>query len=392
MSSYLPLVSVVIPAYNAEAFIAQTLNSVLSQTYRNIEVLVVDDGSKDRTAEIVESVAQSDYRVILLKQSNAGVAAARNLAIQKSSGEYIAPIDADDIWHPQKLEKQVQCMLQAEPFVGLVYAWSAYIDEEDLLIGTYNFNERIYKPEGEVYTALVFSNFIGNASAPLIRRACLDQVGGYNCELKEQGGQGCEDWDIYLRIAEYYQFRVVPEFLIGYRQSSGSMGNNCASMAKSYHLVMTDVQQRHPEIPTTIYHWSSSHFYSYLLGKSYAGGDHWMSLVYLYKALQVDGALLLRPGLYRTLVTCLLKIAAKPVTSSIWQDHYSWVQFKQRFRLNQQSNQRRMTIVDIDKLIDKKTKRFIWKPYDIVLLKRWFRVMQLCQQASSHEVRLEKSW
>lgn len=111
MKDNLPFVSVIIPAYNAEAFIGRTLESVLAQTYENIEVLVVDDGSRDRTAEIVASFAQKDSRVILLKQQNAGVAAARNLAIEKSRGEYIAPLDADDIWYPSKLDKQVQCIL-----------------------------------------------------------------------------------------------------------------------------------------------------------------------------------------------------------------------------------------------------------------------------------------
>ena len=92
-----PLVSVIVPAYNAETYIAQTLNSVLSQTYKNIEVIVVDDGSHDGTTQIVEAIMRRDDRVTLLHQSNSGVAAARNLAIEKSRGEYIAPIDADDI-------------------------------------------------------------------------------------------------------------------------------------------------------------------------------------------------------------------------------------------------------------------------------------------------------
>lgn len=127
MNSHLPLVSVIVPAYNAEAFIGQTLDSVLSQTYKNIEVLVMNDGSQDRTAEIVEVIAQEDSRIILLQQLNAGVAAARNLAIQNSCAEYIAPIDADDIWFPEKLEKQMQLMLKADPCVGVIYAWSAYI-------------------------------------------------------------------------------------------------------------------------------------------------------------------------------------------------------------------------------------------------------------------------
>ena len=120
MNSNSPLVSVIVAAYNAETFIKQTLDSVLNQTYKNIEVLVVDDGSEDRTAEIVAAIVQNSQRVILLQQSNQGVASARNLAIQNSRGAYIAPIDADDIWYPQKLEKQMQCMLQAEPSVGLV--------------------------------------------------------------------------------------------------------------------------------------------------------------------------------------------------------------------------------------------------------------------------------
>ena len=142
-----PLVSVIVPAYNAEAYIAHTLNSVLSQTYNNIEVIVVDDGSNDETANIVESIIQSDDRVTLLQQPNSGVAAARNLAIQKSRGEYIAPIDADDIWYPQKIEKQVHCMLHADPSVGLVYAWSVHIDERGLLTGGFNASDI----EGDVF-------------------------------------------------------------------------------------------------------------------------------------------------------------------------------------------------------------------------------------------------
>lgn len=374
MSSHQPLVSVIIPAYNAERFIGHTLNSVLSQTYQNIEILVVDDGSQDRTAEIVQSIAQNDDRVFLLQQSNAGVAAARNLAIQKSSGQYIAPIDADDIWYHQKLEKQVQCLLEADPSVGLVYAWSVYIDEQGLIIGTYNAHDFFYvhNVEGEVYTAMVYRNFIGNASVPLIRRACFDQVGGYNCQLKQQDAQGCEDWDIYLRVAECYQFRVVPEFLIGYRQVTGSMSDNSTSMARSYNLVMLDVQKRHPDIPTAIFNWSGSYFYNYLLGRSYGVGNHWSSIIWLYKALRLDYTLLLRPGVYRAFVTCLLKIAFKPVTSLIWQEHSSWLQFKQQFKFNAQV----MTIPDINRELSK-PQQLSLKPYDRVLLQRWFRTVQL---------------
>ncbi|MGB3670077.1 MAG: glycosyltransferase family 2 protein, partial [Phormidesmis sp.] len=103
--AYSPLISVVVPAYNAEAFIAATLASVLSQTYQNLEVWVIDDGSSDRTAAIVEKLAQQNARINLLRQPNQGVAIARNAGIQSAKGEFVAPIDADDLWWPGALEK-----------------------------------------------------------------------------------------------------------------------------------------------------------------------------------------------------------------------------------------------------------------------------------------------
>jgi glycosyltransferase involved in cell wall biosynthesis len=308
-----PLVSVIIPAYNAEVFIAKTLESVLSQTYQNIEVLVIDDGSWDQTAEIVKSFAQKDSRVILLQQSNAGVAAARNLAIEKSRGEYIAPIDADDIWYPQNLEKQVECLIKSEPSVGVVYSWSLDINEKDLLTGGF-YNSTI---EGEVYKALVYKYFIGNASSSLIRRICFEKVGGYNSKLKAQNAQGCEDWELHLRIAEHYQFKVVPEFLVGYRQITSSMSCNFAAMAKCQALIMADVRQRHPEIPASIYRWSNSNFYIYLAVKSNRISNHRSTLFWLYRAFQEDLLMtLFRHNLYLLSIESILKIIAPSATQS----------------------------------------------------------------------------
>jgi glycosyltransferase involved in cell wall biosynthesis len=301
----LPLVSVIIPAYNAEIFIARTLESVLSQTYQNIEILVVDDGSSDRTTEIIKSFAQKDSRITLLQQSNAGVAAARNLAYLHSKGEYIAPIDADDIWYPQNLEKQVECLTKSEPLVGVVYSWSLDINEGGLLTGGF-YNSTI---EGEVYKALVYKYFIGNASSSLIRRICFEKVGSYNCQLKAEDAQGCEDWELHLRIAEYYQFKVVPEFLTGYRQITSSMSCNFAAMAKGHSLIMADVRQRHPQIMTTIYRWSSSNFYIYLAVKSNRSGNHRSTLFWLYRAFKEDLSMaLLRHNLYLLSIQSILKM------------------------------------------------------------------------------------
>lgn len=323
-----PLVSVIIPAYNAEVFIAKTLESVLSQTYQNIEVLVVDDGSSDKTAEIVKSFAQKDSRISLLQQSNAGVAAARNLAIEKSRGEYIAPIDADDIWYPQNLEKQVESFTSA-PFVGLVYSWSVDINEAGLLTGGF-YNSTI---EGEVYKALVYKYFIGNASSSLIRRICFEKVGGYNCQMKAENAQGCEDWELHLRIAEYFQFKVVPEFLVAYRQITTSMSCNFAAMAKSHSLIMADVRQRHPEMPIGIYRWSSSNFYIYLAVKSNRSGNYRSTLFWLYRAFREDLLMaVLRHNLYLLSIESMLKMIVVSGNES-------------GFELNQKSNLSAVTTI-----------------------------------------------
>ena len=308
-----PLISVIIPAYNAETFLAKTLESVLSQTYQNIEILVVDDGSTDTTAEIVKSFAKKDSRISLLQQPNAGVAAARNLAIEKSRGEYIAPIDADDIWYPQNLEKQLKCLNSLASSVGIVYSWSVDINEQDLLTGGF-YNSTI---EGEVYTALVYKYFIGNASSSLIRRVCFEKIGGYNCKLKLENAQGCEDWELHLRIAEHYQFKVVSEYLVGYRQITSSMSCNFAAMAKSHSLIMADVRQQHPEIPNSIYRWSSSNFYIYLAVKSNRSSNHRSTLSWLYQAFKEDLSMaILRHNLYLLSIESMLRIIFLPPTKS----------------------------------------------------------------------------
>ncbi|MBE9034289.1 glycosyltransferase family 2 protein [aff. Roholtiella sp. LEGE 12411] len=377
----MPLVSAIVPAYNAEAFIGRTLNSILTQTYQNIEVLVVDDGSQDRTGEIVESFAQQDSRVILLKQPNAGVAAARNLAVENSKGEYIAPIDADDIWYSQKIEKQVQCMVESEKSVGLVYAWSLNIDENDVVISSYDNEENLdFKSlEGNVYTALVYTNFIGNASSPLIRRVCFEKLGGYTRKFKEHNAQGCEDWELYLRIAECYQFRVVRDFLVGYRQISRSMSSDYKSMAKSYNLCMASFLKRHPEIPSYVYSLSASSFYIYLSNKSTACADNWSTLFFLYKSIKLDFVLLKEQWIYKRITKCILKIIFNPLISFILSDKANPLLLNTRkILLHRLIKNRVITVRSIQQVNQNK-----WDKYGKTRWQRWLDIVQLCRISSS---------
>jgi glycosyltransferase involved in cell wall biosynthesis len=312
-----PLVSVIIPAYNAANYIRETIESALSQTYSNIEVLVVDDGSTDTTPEIVSHFTHQDPRVSLLQQANAGVAAARNLAISQANGEFIAPLDADDIWYPQKLEKQVNCFAQSDQAVGLVYTWSIFLDE--------NGRQLPYcqsaQAEGNVLIRLILSNLPGNSSSPLIRHSCLKEVGGYDCCYRALNAQGCEDWDLYLRIAEKYEFRVVQECLVGYRQAISSMSFNHVSMVKSYKITITSLEQKHPDIPTELYRWSTANFYWYIALKCRGSGEHMRTLQYFYHTARLDSLYLLNISLYYIALSSLMNILLKPMINLPWRDH-----------------------------------------------------------------------
>jgi glycosyltransferase involved in cell wall biosynthesis len=309
------LVSVIVPAYNAENFIGETLNSVLSQTHENIEVIVVDDGSRDLTAAIIKNAVRRDRRVKLLRQSNLGVAAARNLAIERASGDYIAPLDSDDIWYPSKIEKQLRSLEAGGPRAGASYCWCISINEHGEVLGV----GPKWDLEGEVYQPLVLRNFIGNASVPLFRREYLEKIGGYNADLRAQQAQGCEDWEICLRMAEVSEFRVVKEYLTAYRCYSQSMSYDHSAMAKSYALVIDEVQRRHPEIAQRVYRWSKGMFYLYLATKSNTSGDLRTSYKWLWRAIRQDWSALLLPWVNSQLIKGTLRWVASPFLSSAWE-------------------------------------------------------------------------
>lgn len=294
----------IIPAYNAARSITQTLNSVLQQTYQDLEVIVVDDGSTDTTADSVRAYQHRDERIRLIQQANAGAAASRNVGIQEAQGSYIAPLDADDIWESDTLEHWVACLDQSGPEVGVVYGWSYDINEQDQPTGEF----RASSVQGRVFTTLLCHNFLGNASAALVRRSCFERVGLFDTSFQAQGVQGCEDWDLYLRIAQHYEFRVVKQFLVGYRQGSTTMSGNYERMARSHQLMVVRWRQRDPSIPALLYRLSQSSFYLYLARQSDQYGAPQQTLQWLYRALQAEWLTPpFRYGLYLLWVRSVLK-------------------------------------------------------------------------------------
>lgn len=237
-------VTAVIPAYNAEATLDETLHSVRAQTHRALEIIVVDDGSSDRTAEIARAHAGADPRLRVVQQANAGVAAARNHGIALARAALVAPVDADDLWAPTKIARQVAALHDAGPLAGLVYTWSALIDDAGRIVG----HGDQPTDEGDVLPRLCRGNLVGNGSAALMRRTAVLDAGGYDATLRARGGQGCEDLLLYCAIAARHRVALVPEILTGYRQRPDSMSCDLAQMMRSWRLVAAELRRRHPDL------------------------------------------------------------------------------------------------------------------------------------------------
>jgi glycosyltransferase involved in cell wall biosynthesis len=242
------LVSVIIPAYNAETTLDDTLNSVRSQTHRNLEIVVVDDGSTDDTAIVAQRHSAVDARVRIIRQDNAGVAAARNAGIAATSGRYVAPIDADDLWAPSKIECQLQAAAKHQGQVGLVYSWFSVIDQDNNVLR----HEDQANSDGVVLRQLLLSNLVGNGSSALMLRSAIESVGLYDVGLRDRGCEGAEDYKLYLQIAERYEFAIVRDYLTGYREYPGNMSSDVAQMVRFRDLCVDEFAIRHPELSDAI--------------------------------------------------------------------------------------------------------------------------------------------
>ena len=297
-----PLVSVIVPVFNGERYIGATLDSALTQTYTAIEVIVVDDGSSDGSRRIVESRAAGDSRIRLLVQANGGVAAARNRAIAASRGEFIAPLDADDLWEPTKIERQVRRMEEAGQETGLVYAWWLWIDPD----GTVLDSSPRWCIEGDAADALLQVNFTGNASVPLFRRRCLEHVGGYDETFRQQGAEGCEDVDLALRVSERYRIAVAPAMLVAYRRRSEGMSTGVDRMWRSYSLVLRNAVGRRPGLSTARIRRAEDQFALYLAGVSFVSGAYGGAIGWGVRALRSRVAYEILPYVVRGLAPLLL--------------------------------------------------------------------------------------
>lgn len=214
-----PLISVIIPNYNYERYLREAVDSALRQTYDNVEIIVVDDGSADGSREIIESYGG---RINALYQENQGVSAARNNGAARGSGEYIAFLDADDIWKPDKLTRQF-ARFEEDNQVGLTHCSMTLIDPTGIIVG-----EKTEGQEGNVAEEfLLFERgvVIGAASTGVVSRKAFDSVGGFDVRFSTAA-----DWDFCYRIATKFKIAFVDEPLALYRVHGSNMHSNIKAM------------------------------------------------------------------------------------------------------------------------------------------------------------------
>jgi len=229
------LISVIIPVYNGEKTIQETIESVLNQTFTDFELIVINDGSQDATLEIVERI--QDPRLKAFSYTNAGQATSRNRGISHACGEYISFIDADDLWTPDKLEAQLRA-LQDNSQAAVAYSWTKCIDE----LGNFSRRGSHISVNGDVYAKLLLIDFIENGSNPLIRAQAIAEVGGFDESMTPS-----EDRDLWLRLAARYHFVAVPSPQVLYRQSANSASANILRMEAASLRVIEQAFSQAPE-------------------------------------------------------------------------------------------------------------------------------------------------
>jgi glycosyltransferase involved in cell wall biosynthesis len=230
-----PLVSVVIATYNMATFLPASVRSVLAQTYAPLEAIVVDDGSTDDTAEVVRPFLD-DPRVRYVHQPNGGQRAAKNAGIRAARGEYVAFNDADDLWYPHKLQKQIP-LFDADGRVGMVYAERDLIDER----GNPAVGRKIARFRGaNLYRQLLLNNFVPFSTC-VISRHCFERLGIFDDRMERS-----IDYELWLRYSLHYEFDYVNEPLAAHRVWAGQMSNDKRRRYEAAFQIQDAFLRQHP--------------------------------------------------------------------------------------------------------------------------------------------------
>jgi len=280
-----PTVTVIMPVYNVEKYVGAAISSVLKQTYPNFELLIVDDAGSDRSIKICRQF--QDPRIRIISQENRGLAGARNTGIRKAVGKYIAFLDADDLWSPEKLARHVE-HLNAHPRIGLSYAASRMIDDYGRTLAVSQSPKlRRIKPE-----TVYLRNPIGNGSAPVIRREVFEDIAhesmrpGENNFFDESFRQS-EDIECWVRIAltTSWEFEGISGAYTLYRVNSGGLSANVIRQFETWERVRDRVRQLDPVFAKRWEAAAEAYQLRYLARRSIRMLDRGMSISLMFRAL-----------------------------------------------------------------------------------------------------------
>jgi glycosyltransferase involved in cell wall biosynthesis len=297
-----PKVSVIIPTYNYAHFLPEALNSVLDQTYKNFEVIIVDDGSTDNTKDVLKSFL-NDQRIRYIYQENSGLPATRNRGIKESKGQFVAFLDSDDVWLPAKLEKQILLFDNDEEIV-LVYCGAEFIDVD---------GERIpdpgYKPiPGATYKDLLYVNWvIGSGSSVLIRKSVFGEAGFFDESLT-----GLDDIDMWIRILRNRKSDYVDEVQVKIRRHRSMEVANTVVIKKREKAYFHHMQKYMELFPELKEEKKNAYYQTYrkLFYKSYEVGRFKDMLPYFLKACSY------RPSFFFESITSHLRKKFKRIPKS----------------------------------------------------------------------------
>jgi len=233
----MPRVSIDLCCYNSEPFLEETLASVFAQTFTDYELVIVNDGSKDRTDEIVRRHVAAGRPIVYHPQANAGLGAARNKALELSKGELIAILDHDDVWEPRKLELQVPLFDRRE--VGFAGSDARYIDARGRPLGLYSDANPLQR--GKVLRELVLYNFVPCAAA-VLRRSAIGAAGGFF----KPDFRVSEEYELFLRLAAISEFDYSPEPLVSIRVHAASAGWDFAREREENRRIYAECFAREP--------------------------------------------------------------------------------------------------------------------------------------------------
>jgi glycosyltransferase involved in cell wall biosynthesis len=233
-----PLVSILTPTFNRADFLGQMIESVLSQTFRNFELIIVDDGSTDDTRSLVEGFR--DERITYRYQENSGQSVARNAALKLATGQYICFLDSDNAWLPDKLEKSLKAFEQ-NPDVDVVYGDCITINEHGDEISRKNMRRH----SGYIAPLMLRDNFI-SMNTTMTRRHCFDEMGGMSARRRV-----ADDYDLWLRFSSRYRFLYIPEFLAYYRVMDNQISSDKELRFQSNEEIIHDFLKAYPDAVTS---------------------------------------------------------------------------------------------------------------------------------------------